>query len=260
MTLFLSDLHLGRGAPAEQAAAERDLVALLRAYEDEIVNTGGALYLVGDVFDQYLEYRHLVPKGAIRFLGLLAGWADQGVPITYLVGNRDPWHLDYVERELGLRLVRDTLTQEVEGHHAYIAHGDAVPIRNPLHARLRLLLRSPFMARLYRMSLPGDAGYAFARWFARRFGSGGAVGAQTSATLQNRAEILLTETDAELVVFGHCHEAACISLAGGAYLNPGYWFADRTFGTLTAEGPALHRWHGDRAEPLADLRPASLSL
>ena len=260
MTLFLSDLHLGRGTPAEQVAAERDLVALLRAYEDEIVNEGGGLYLVGDVFDQYLEYRHLVPKGSIRFLGRLADWADQGVPITYLVGNRDPWHLDYLERELGLRLVHTSLTEEVEGHRAYIAHGDGVSVRNPLHARLRLLLRSPFMARLYRMSLPGDTGYAFARWFARRFGSGGAVGAQTSATLQNRAESLLAETDAELVVFGHCHEAGCISLVGGAYLNPGYWFADRTFGTLTAEGPVLHRWLGDRAEPLADLRLASLSL
>ena len=260
VTLFLSDLHLGRGTRAESRAAERDTVALLRAYEREIVETGGALYLVGDVFDQYLEYKHLAPKGFVRLVGLLADWADRGIPVTYLVGNRDPWHLDHFAREVGVCVTRGPVLVEIEGHRTYIAHGDGLLLTNPLLSRLRLLLRSPFMARLYRMSLPGDTGYAFARWFAQRFGSDGTVEVDAAEALQAHATALLDETDADLVVFGHTHEARCISLAAGAYLNLGYWFASRTFGVLEPSGPALCRWTGDRAEVLAEARALTPSL
>jgi UDP-2,3-diacylglucosamine hydrolase len=216
--------------------------------------------LVGDVFDQYIEYRHLVPKGQLRFLGLLADWSDRGIPILYLVGNRDPWHLDYFRQELGLGVERGPVRREIEGWHTYIAHGDGLTLRNPLFSRLRLLLRSPFMARLYRMSLPGDAGYAFARWFARRFGSDGTAEARTHDAFLNHARTLTAAPGTDLVVLGHSHRAACISLPDGTYLNPGYWFADRTFATLDAHGPALHRWTHGQAEPVAQERSAALAL
>jgi UDP-2,3-diacylglucosamine hydrolase len=253
MTLFVSDLHLGRGSAAERAATERDAVALLRAYEEEIADMGGGLYLVGDVFDAYMEYRHLVPKGFARFLGLLAGWTDRGVPVTYLAGNRDPWHLDYFYRELGVRVVQEAVVEEVEGVRTYIAHGDALTDAKPLYTRLRPLLRSPLMARLYRMSLPGDAAFALARRVGRLLSSGNTVDPAVADDLRAKAGRMLAETDAALVVLGHSHRAECTPLPGGTYLNPGYWFADRTFGRLDAGGaPALYRWTaGGTAEPLA---------
>lgn len=266
MTLFLSDLHLGRGSPAEGTAAERDALALLRAHEAEIARTGGALYLVGDVFDAYLEYRHLVPKGFVRFQGLLADWSDRGIPVTYLAGNRDPWHLDYFEKELGVRVVQEAVEDEIEGARAYIAHGDALTAAEPLYTRLRPLLRSPFMARLYRMSLPGDTALGLARRVGRGVSSGGAVNPAVADDLRRQAARLLAGTDAALVVLGHGHRAECIPLPGGAYLNPGYWFAERTFGRLDpASDPGraptvgLHRWtaggpSSGTAEPLARAR------
>ena len=253
MTLFLSDLHLGRGTAAESTAAEHDAVALLEAHEQVVLGSGGALYLVGDVFDAFMEYRHLVPKGFVRLQGLLARWTDRGVPVTYLAGNRDPWHLDHFEQELGVRVVQEAVEAEVEGVRTYIAHGDALTDAEPLYTRLRPLLRSPLMARLYRMSLPGDAAFALARRVGRAVSSGGAVNPAVADDLEAQAARLLAETDADLVVLGHGHRPACISLAGGTYLNPGYWFEDRTFGRLDAEapgGPALLRWTADgAAEP-----------
>jgi UDP-2,3-diacylglucosamine hydrolase len=254
VTLFVSDLHLGRGAPGASRAAERDLLALLDHHADGLA-AGGALYLVGDVYDQYIEYRHLVPKGFVRLLGRLAALADAGCRVTYVVGNRDPWHLDFFEREVGARLVPDALAEEVAGRRLYIAHGDGHVPAERTYNRLRPLLRSPFMARLYRMGLPGDAGYAFARWFAHRFGSDGAPEPPTVAALRARAARLLADGAADLVVFGHVHEPACIQMDGGAYLNPGYWFADRTFGRLDEAGAALLRWRDGRAEPLAAVPP-----
>lgn len=258
MTLFLSDLHLGRGTPEESRAAEHDAVALLRAYEEKILKEGGALYLVGDVFDQYMEYKHLVPKGFARFQGLLAEWTDRGIPITYVVGNRDPWHLDYFESELGVRIVHETLDDAAEGLLIHVAHGDGLVPHEWFYNRLRPLLRNRFVARFYRMALPGDSAFALARWVVQRFSSDGLSNKAAVETLRKYAEAALSHPETDLVVLGHCHRCACIPMAGGAYLNPGYWFADRTFGYLDSSGPALFRWSNGEAEPLATPEPASL--
>ena len=257
MTLFLSDLHLGRGTPEESQAAERDVVALLRAYVEQIVDADGALYLVGDVFEQYMEYKHLVPKGFARLQGMLAEWTDRGIPVTYVVGNRDPWHLDYFERELGVRIVHETLDDAAEGLLIHAAHGDGLVPHEWFHNRIRQFLRNRFVARFYRMTLPGDSAFALARWVVRRFGSEGSSHEATVDALRKYAEAALSRPETELVVLGHCHRAACIPMAGGTYLNPGYWFADRTFGYLDSSGPALFRWSGCRAEPLAASEPSN---
>lgn len=252
MYLFLSDLHLGRGSAAESRAAEADALALLRAHEPELreaarAGTGG-LYLLGDVFDQYLEYRHLVPKGFVRLQGLLAAWADAGVPVTYVLGNRDPWHLDHFERELGVRLLREARTERLAGLETYIAHGDGLVPEEWAYNRLRGLLRHPAAYRLYRNAFPGDAGYRLARLVAR-LGSGEPE-ERVVAALREAARQRLARAEAELVVMGHAHHAELSRWEEGAYLNPGYWFGARTFARLDGRGPALLRWSGAEALPL----------
>lgn len=258
MYLFLSDLHLGRGSAAESRAAEADALALLRAHEAAVreaaARTEGGLYLVGDVFDQYIEYRHLVPKGFVRLQGLLAAWTDAGVSVTYVVGNRDPWHLDYFERELGVRVIAHGQTQSLAGRKTYIAHGDGLVPTEWAYNRLKGLLRHPVAYRLYRNAFPGDAGYRLARRVAR-LGSGEPEEHVVEA-LRAAARRRLADTDTDLVVMGHAHRAELARWDRGAYLNPGYWFADRTFARLDGRGPALLRWTGTEAVPLAPQQPA----
>jgi len=248
LTLYISDLHLGRGTPAESRAAEADFRSLVAAHRAELER--GALVLVGDVFDQYIEYRHLVPKQAMRTLAMLADLVDAGCRVTYVVGNRDPWHVDFLEQQLGVRLVRDSLTEGPPGGRTYIAHGDGHVPAEWTYNRLRPLLRSPQMARLYRMGLPGDSAFAFARWFAHRFGSDGASEPRITEALRARAREIVSAGDASLVVMGHGHAAELTHFGAGAYLNPGYWFAERTFGRVDEQGPALLRWHAGGAEPI----------
>ncbi|MEM9996704.1 MAG: UDP-2,3-diacylglucosamine diphosphatase [Bacteroidota bacterium] len=267
MILFLADLHLGRGTPAASRAAERDALALLDAVADRL----DALVLVGDLFDQYMEYRHLVPKGFIRMQGRLAALVDAGVPVTYVVGNRDPWHLDHFADEIGVRLVRDHVvetltptgpfagasaskTDEETGWHVYIAHGDGRIAHDRVYNRLRPVMRHPAVARLYRMLLPGDTGYALARWTGRRAAqplgrdrTGPDLPAVTA--LRRFARQTLASTDADLVVCGHVHLGECTTWPEGTYLNAGYWFGHRTFGCLSADGPALLHWDGTMARP-----------
>ena len=249
MILFVSDLHLGRGTPNATRAAERDAVAMIRAHEADLVG-GGLLVLLGDVFDQYLEYRHLVPKSAPRLVGLLADLADRDVRVLYAVGNRDPWHVDFFERDVGVTVLRRPTLVEADGLGVYLDHGDCHgrPARSaPFHS----LLRAPLMARLYRMGLPGDASFALARWTARRFGSDGAPTPAETTALRVAAEALLAQPAVDVVAFGHVHAPALVSMDGGTYLNPGYWFGDRTFARIDADGPALLRWSDGRAEALA---------
>ena len=284
MTLFVSDAHLGRGTREATREAERALVAMLRAHEAEVVGGGGRLVFVGDLFDQWIEYKHLAPKEGVRLLGLLADWCDRGAEVHYVVGNRDPWHVDLFEREIGVRLWRGPWRAELEGWRTYIAHGDAG--RPPQRAVSRILhrfhplVRHAATARLYRSALPGDAGYGLARWVSRRFGTDGTPDPAAARRVDADAEDAIRTFGVDLAVMGHSHApvlrwvpraasggttpevpgAAAPSgpphargPRGAAYLNPGYWFGARTFGRLDARGPALLRWTGSAAETLRTL-------
>jgi UDP-2,3-diacylglucosamine hydrolase len=249
MLLFLSDLHLGRGAPAESRAAERDAVALLAAHAPDLAGRGGGLLLLGDVFNAWMEYRTLVPKGFVRFQGALAELADGGVPVTYVVGNRDPWHLGYFEEEIGARVVDGPLLREAYGRRVIAAHGDGRIAAERRANRLRPVLRSGLAYRLFRNGLPGDWGFRLARAVAGR--GSGAPEPRVVDGLREEARRLLRETPADLAVLGHSHRAELSDLPEGTFLNPGYWFAERTFGVFDAAGPRLLRWSEGAAVPLA---------
>ena len=241
MVLFLSDIHFGRGDAAHERAKEADLLACLRAHEAEVE----ALYLVGDVFDEYIEYRTLVPKGFIRFQALLASWTDQGIPVTYLVGNHDPWHLDYFTRELGVRVVHDHVLVTHGCRTVYLAHGDGLASSDRPYRWLKPVLRHPLPVWLYRTLLPGDAGMRLARWVNRRV-TDETPDPDTIQELTAYARQLLHTTEADLVVLGHSHQAALLTWPEGTYLNPGFWADARTFGILRNDKIHLVRWNGDQ--------------
>lgn len=244
MILFLSDMHLGRGTPTDERRQEAELLAFLRAQAPAV----SALYLMGDVFDQYIEYRHLVPKGFVRFLALLAEWTDQGIPVTYFAGNHDPWHQDYFTEELGVRVIFDDLLEPLMGRTVYMTHGDGWD-GNRRYRYLKPVLRHPVPVALYRGLLPGDTGFRLARWYNRRFGHK-AIRWDRVAHLRAHARQMLTVHQAELVVMGHAHHPECTLWPEGTYLNPGSWHLDRTFGRLDAHGPTLLRWHEGALHPV----------
>ena len=232
MILFLSDLHLGQGDVAVQRASEADLIACLQSYEDRVE----ALYLVGDVFDQYIEYATLIPKGFVRFQGLLAAWTDRGVPVTYLVGNHDPWHRDYFQLELGVRVVLDSLVESLYTSRVYITHGDGLTGAEGLYRWLKPVLRHRVPVWLYRTLLPGDSGFRLARWINQHLGDD-ALDEQLVASLRRHAHARLAETAADVVVMGHSHQAELDAGAHGLYLNTGSWHHARTFDAVERELP-----------------------
>lgn len=119
---FLSDAHLGSRAIEHGRTHERRLVNFL----DSIKEKAAAVYLLGDMFDFWYEYKLVVPKGYTRFLGKLSELTDRGVEVHYFTGNHDMWCGDYLERECGVTLHRVPLTVEIYGKTFLLAHGDGL--------------------------------------------------------------------------------------------------------------------------------------
>lgn len=237
MILFISDVHLGRGRPHDERVKERDVIACLRDHRDRVEH----LYLLGDVFEEYIEYRHLVPKGYDRFKGLLAEWTDAGIPVTYLVGNHDPWHLDYFETELGIRVAFGDVKARHDGAGLYLSHGDRLAETG--RAWLRNALRHPVPVWLYRNVLPGDAGMGIARYVNRRFGKR-ELDMDVVARLREDARRILREPESDVVILGHSHYSEIASWPEGVYMNTGYWHETRSFGRLVKGTIQLAEWNG----------------
>ena len=106
---FLSDAHLGSLAVPHQRMQERRLVRFL----DSIKEKAAAIYLLGDMFDFWYEYRYVVPKGFTRFLGKLSELTDMGVEVHYFTGNHDIWAYEYLEKECGVILHKKPETTEM---------------------------------------------------------------------------------------------------------------------------------------------------
>jgi len=248
MVFFVSDMHFGRGTQDDTDASETALIACLRAHASAVDH----LCLLGDVFDEYIEYRRVIPKGCTRFLGLLAEWSDRHIPITYVVGNHDPWHRDYFHRELGVRIIQDAVIASIGGQKTYLCHGDGIGPSNQLYRWLKPWLRHPLPVWLYRTLLPADMGMALAQWINRSMEKD-SPDPVTITSLRGHARHILSTTAARLVVMGHTHSPELIRWQEGAYLNTGSWYPNHIFATADTDGIHLWQWKMSHAKKIATL-------
>lgn len=252
MILFISDVHLGRASPEADRVVERDLIACLEHHRDDAEH----LYILGDLFDEYIEYGHLLPKGYARLKGMLAAWTDAGIPVTYLVGNHDPWHIDYFEKELGVHVAFGPIRCRHHGIRLHLAHGDVTADASTLAGWLKSWLRHPVPVWLYRSLLPGDAGLRLARAFKNTFG-GRELDRDLVDRLRVKARQILRDAGADVVVFGHSHHAEHSTWPEGEYFNTGYWHESRTFGRLNNGALELVRWNGQSGGIVQDYLQAA---
>ena len=136
---FISDAHLGSRAIPHARTQERRLVNFL----DGIKDKAAAVYMLGDMFDFWYEFKMVVPKGYTRFLGKISELTDRGVEVHFFIGNHDIWCGDYLEKECGVTIHRQPLNCEIYGKEFYLAHGDGLGdkdwkfklLRNMFHSK-----------------------------------------------------------------------------------------------------------------------------
>ncbi len=159
---FASDFHLG--IPDKGSSKERE--KRLCNWLDEIQKDAEQLYLVGDIFDAWFEYKNVVPKGFTRFLGKLAELTDEGLHIEAFTGNHDLWMRGYFQEELNIPVHHHPIERTFNGKKFFIAHGDGLGPGDHGYKLLKKVLRSPVSQWLYRRIHP-DTGVGMASWFSR---------------------------------------------------------------------------------------------
>jgi len=141
---FVADVHLGLKLP-EPHAREQSFVDWL----DSIAPDAAALYLLGDIFDFWWEYKHVVPKGYVRVLGRLAQLADSGVAIHYFRGNHDQWSFGYLEKEVGMQIHDEPFVAQIGNRHFCLGHGDSLCGVGGKKKVLRKMFASKFLQRCF---------------------------------------------------------------------------------------------------------------
>ena len=245
MVLFVSDMHFGLATGASERAIERELITCLESFRPRVSH----LYLVGDVFDGYIEYRKVVPKGFVRFMAYLAAWTDEGITVTYIPGNHDPWHRDYFAKELGVRVQFGPLEEQVAGVRCRIQHGDGLGKSGRGHRMLRALLTNRILVWIYRTFLPADLGLGLAQSVSRHV-NGRPPDPQAAEDMRRFAHSSLQGSNAQAHIMGHSHQEEFGAWPEGLYLNLGSWRERQTMGALDAGMLQLLRWKGGRAEVL----------
>ncbi len=204
---FLSDAHLGSLAIEHGRMQERRLVRFL----DSIKHKAAAVYLLGDMFDFWYEYRYVVPKGYTRFLGKLSELTDMGVEIHYFTGNHDIWAYEYLEKECGVIIHRKPLTTEIYDKVFYLAHGDGLGDPDKKFKFIRALFHNRFCQILF-SSVHPRWGMWFGLNWAKRSRLKRIDGQEPPYMGEHREHLVLyardyiaTHPEIDYFIFGHRH-------------------------------------------------------
>lgn len=157
---FVSDVHLG--APALKNNHEREL--LFAKWLDEIKTDVEELYLMGDIFDFWYEYKKVAPRGFTRILGRIADLTDKGIPVYFFPGNHDLWVYDYMPEELGVTVYHQEIVKTIKGKKFFLAHGDGLDAEDKGYIRLKKIFTSKTMQWIFSRLHPNFAFFIAHRW------------------------------------------------------------------------------------------------
>ena len=227
---FVSDIHLGAPNGKESKKREKHFVEWL----DMIKQDATELFVVGDLFDFWFEYKRAVPRGYVRVLGKLAEIADSGIPITFFTGNHDMWIFDYLPSEIGAKLYREPITREWNGKKFYIGHGDGLGPGDHGYKFIKKVFANRFLQWCFARLHP-NFGIWLANYFSKtsRAKTGGDdakfLGEENEWLVQYSKEILKSE-HFDFFIFGHRHLPLDIAVGKNSkYINLGDWISYYTY-------------------------------
>jgi UDP-2,3-diacylglucosamine hydrolase len=240
---FLSDFHLGAPNEIESRKREDRLVRFLQDARKD----AGIVFIVGDIFDFWFEYKTVVPKGFVRILGALAQMADDGIQLHIFTGNHDLWMQDYLSKELNAKLYFEPQTFTIQNKQFLIGHGDGLGPGDEGYKRLKKIFTNPICQWLFRWLHP-DAGIQLANYFSRK--SRAKTGNADELFLGEDKEwlILYTKEKAKTMavdyfIFGHRHYAIDLKISDKSrYINLGDWIRLNSYAVFDGNDIQLLTW------------------
>jgi UDP-2,3-diacylglucosamine hydrolase len=240
---FASDFHLG--APSYEASLVRE--KNICAWLDFIKPTCEELFLVGDIFDFWFEYKHAIPKGFVRLQGKIAEFTDAGIPVHFFTGNHDMWIFDYLPKELGIQLHRKPVLRTFGSTKIFIGHGDGLGPGDFKYKLLKNFFDSKLCQWLFARFHP-NFGIGLANFSSKS--SRAKTGNSDEKFLGNENEwlaIFCKEQNlvnhADYYIFGHRHLPLSINIPENSlYINTGDWLKYNTFGVFNGTNLTLKSW------------------
>lgn len=250
---FLSDAHLGSRAIESRRMQERRLVHFL----DSIKHKAGAIYMLGDMFDFWHEYKTVVPRGFTRFLGKISELTDLGIEVHYFTGNHDLWMTDYLVEECSVVLHKETAcTVELYGKMFYLAHGDGVGVQDRGFKFLRALFHNRFAQKLFAAIHPRwaiDFGLEWAKRSRLKREDGREEpfkGEDKEPLIVFAKEYLKDHPDINFFLFGHRHIDYDLMLSRTArVIILGDWITLFTYAVFDGEHLFLEEYIEGETEP-----------
>lgn len=221
---FASDLHLG--VPNKEASLEREKRFV--RWLDSIQGDAKAIYLLGDVFDFWFEYKQVVPKGFNRLLGKLAQLTDAGIPIYFFTGNHDMWAFDYLTEEVGIKAVyRKPIQVELAGKRFFLGHGDGLGPGDKGYKLIKKVFSSSICQWLFARIHP-NLGISIAAYWSKKSRIANGVKDELHLGENEWLTQFCKETmkviDVDYFIFGHRHLPLDIDLGNDTrYINLGEW-------------------------------------
>ncbi|MBA4144427.1 MAG: UDP-2,3-diacylglucosamine hydrolase [Azospira oryzae] len=228
---FASDFHLGVPDYASSLKREKLIVAWL----DKIKEDAHSIYLVGDIFDFWFEYRHSIPKGFIRFQGKLAELRDKGIPIHFFTGNHDMWMFDYFEKELDIRIHREPQLLKVGHQKLLVGHGDGLGPGDKVYKIQKKFFNSAFCQWLFARIHP-NLGMGIAHYWSKQSRISNMKRDEEKFQSEDK-EFLLTYCKElektqhhDYYIFGHRHLPLDLKVGENSrYINLGEWVHFTTY-------------------------------
>ena len=249
---FLSDAHLGSRALKHGRTQERRLVRFL----DSIKEKAGAVYLLGDVFDFWYEYKHVVPKGHTRLLGKLSELTDLGVEVHFFTGNHDIWAYDYLEKECGAVLHRQALTMELGDKLFFMAHGDGLGDPDRKFKFLRWLFRNRVCQTLFSALHPRwgmELGLTWAKHSMQKHLNEEPpryMGEDSEPLVLFAKDYLRTHPDVNYFIFGHRHIELDLMLSQSSrVMILGDWISHFTYAVFDGDRLWMENYIEGETEP-----------
>lgn len=242
---FISDVHLGLPNHGESLKRERVLVDWLESIKSETK----ALYLLGDIFDFWYEYKHVVPRGYVRFLSKITEFTDLGIPVYFFTGNHDIWAFDYFEKEIGMSIIRKPQTIELGGKQFHLAHGDGLGPADVGFKLLKWLFTNKTAQFMFSRVHPNFA-IALGNTWSRKHRYENNLDDITYQGLENEwlvqySKEMLKKEPIDYFIFGHRHILLNLKIEDAQFINLGDWISSFSFAVFDGQKLSLQKINGD---------------
>ncbi|MBK9737558.1 MAG: UDP-2,3-diacylglucosamine diphosphatase [Saprospiraceae bacterium] len=243
---FVSDFHLGVDALQTSLEREKKIIRWMDDMQDDM----SELYLVGDVFDHWFEYKKVVPKGYVRLLGKLAEMRDDGIPISFFTGNHDMWMFRYFEDEFGIPIIRQPITKQIGNKTFLIGHGDGLGPADYGYKCIKSIFNNKICQSAFGALHP-TIGLGLMKYFSVK--SRQYTGDEDPFSDPNKewlvvfAEAELKKTNIDYFIFGHRHLPIDYTLSNkkSRYINLGEWMYASSYGVFDGNDMQLKFYHSE---------------